>query len=136
MEKKMETKKLYKTRGDLASFKDDDVECCFSLQETGENVVESATNLPLPPSRLPSVQTTCSGSSGCTVVCTLVRLVREVRGYLLKLQERETETKEASRSATLGPSGPRCTSQDEALKSSTTSEAQHLPGMDLPNRTN
>uniref|UniRef100_A0A8B9HR83 Uncharacterized protein n=1 Tax=Astyanax mexicanus TaxID=7994 RepID=A0A8B9HR83_ASTMX len=25
-------------------------------------------------SRLPSVQTTCSGSSGCTVVCTLVRL--------------------------------------------------------------
>ncbi len=29
------------------------------------------------PARLPSVQTTCSGSSGCTVVCTLVRLAGE-----------------------------------------------------------
>lgn len=31
------------------------------------------------PPRLPSVQTTCSGSSGCTVVCTLVRLAGEAR---------------------------------------------------------
>jgi len=31
------------------------------------------------PARLPSVQTTCSGSSGCTVVCTLVRLAGEAR---------------------------------------------------------
>ncbi len=31
------------------------------------------------PSRLPSVQTTCSGSSVCTVVCTLVRLDGDAR---------------------------------------------------------
>lgn len=36
-----------------------------------------STAFPSRLARLPSVQTTCSGSSGCTVVCTLVRLAWE-----------------------------------------------------------
>lgn len=51
---------------------------CASVKEKKKKIF-SPQHPSSRPARLPSVQTTCSGSSGCTVVCTLVRLAGEAR---------------------------------------------------------
>uniref|UniRef100_A0AAX7SG18 Uncharacterized protein n=1 Tax=Astatotilapia calliptera TaxID=8154 RepID=A0AAX7SG18_ASTCA len=43
--------------------------------------------------RHPSVQTTCSGSYWCTVVCTLVRLCKEVHQQLILMPSTNTQEK-------------------------------------------